>query len=45
MQHIAARTALCTGLLSQLPINAQQQSKESWVLQKKVGHWRSLLVW
>ena len=44
-ERIAARTALCMGLLSQLLIDAQQQEKELGVLQKKVGHWGGLMVW
>ena len=44
MQHPAARTAPGTGLLSEFLIDAQQQLKESWVLNKKVGHWRGLKV-
>ena len=45
MQHTAAHASTDTGLLGKLLINAQQQLEESWILQKKVGHWRGLEVW
>ena len=45
MQHAAAYASAGTGLLGEFLINAQQQLKEPWVLQKKVGHWRGLEVW
>ena len=45
MQHTAASTASGVAPLGKLLINAQQEFKESWVLQKKVGHSVGLKVW
>ena len=46
MQHTAAPYASNgTGLLGKFLVKAQQQLEESWVLQKKVGHWEGLEVW
>ena len=45
VQHPTTRTAAGTGLAGEFLINAQKQSKESWVLKKKVGHWQGLEVW
>jgi hypothetical protein len=45
MQHTPARASTDTGLQGKFLIDAQQQLKESWVLKKKVGHWRGLEVW
>ena len=45
MQHAATHTSTGTGLLGEFLIRAKQQLEESWILKKKVGHWRGLEVW